>query len=97
MHPSVLLSRLVGVGWETAGQACEYLQVLLTERFSGLADGHRWQRVVVMLPFFVLLVACQHALVDYLLVFVVRVPVVDGQAVFLFVCAYPENLVCDVQ
>ena len=45
----------------------------------------------------VLRVACQRAFAECYLFFVVRVPVVGGQAVFLFVCAYLENLVCDVQ
>ena len=97
MLPFVLLSRLVGVGWETAGQACEYLQVPLTEPFFDLLGAHGWLRVVLIGSFVELLVVGQHAFAERLFGFSIGVLVVDEQAVFLVVRASLENLVCDVQ
>ena len=60
--------------------ACQPMPVI--DHVFDLLDAHGWLRAVLIGSSVVLRVACQHALADYLLVFVVRVPVVDGQAVF---------------
>ena len=75
------------VGWETAGQACEYLQALLTEPFFEPLDGPGWLQVVLIGASVELLVACQHVFAECFVFFLVCVPVVGGQVVFLFVCA----------
>ena len=71
-----LLVRLVNF------DAISYLLMPVIDHVVDLQVGNGWLRAVLIGSFVELLVACQRAFADYFLVFLVRMPVVDGLAVF---------------